>query len=214
VKKMTTKEFNSSKQGILTYLLKNDSATVQELAEVLEISLQATRRHLKDLESDDLVQYKVIQHGMGRPNYRYQLSNKGKERFPNAYGDFAVSFLDTLAQTLGKEQIYDVFKKQWSKKANFYREYLGQGSLKNRVDKLVQLRQEEGYMAEIHAVKENQEYVLAEHHCAIAEVAQSFPGVCGNELEMFAFALPDCIVERTHWINEGEHRCGYLIRKK
>jgi len=211
---MTIKELQSSKEGILRYLLKNKHSTVQELAQELEISLQATRRHLKDLEEEQLIEYAVVQKGMGRPNYLYQLSNKGKERFPNAYGEFAVSFLDTLAQTLGTDQIETVLKKQWSKKADTYRKYIGQGDLGDRVQKLVHLRQQEGYMAELHSVKEGQEYILAEHHCAIAEVAESFPSVCGNELEMFAIALPDCIIERTHWLNKGAHRCGYLIKKK
>jgi DeoR family suf operon transcriptional repressor len=54
--------------------------------------------------------------------------------------------------------------------------------------------------------------MLREHNCAISNVAESFPSVCGHELEMFAAVLPDCTVERTHWINNGEHQCGYLIK--
>jgi DeoR family transcriptional regulator, suf operon transcriptional repressor len=38
--------------------------------------------------------------------------------------------------------------------------------------------------------------------------------VCDHELEMFAVALQDCQVERTHWLVNGEHRCGYLIQSK
>ncbi len=211
---MTTAEFNDRKQEILEYLLKKERATAQELAQSLEISPQATRRHLKDLQEEELIEYQEIQQGMGRPTFLYQLSSKGKRRFPNAYGEFAVSFLDTLAKTLGEEQIQTVLRLQWSKKADAYRQYLGKGSLKNRVKKLVKIRQQEGYMAEVHSVKEEEQYILAEHHCAISEVAESFPSVCGNELEMFALALPDCMIERTHWINNGAHRCGYLIKKK
>jgi DeoR family suf operon transcriptional repressor len=33
-------------------------------------------------------------------------------------------------------------------------------------------------------------------------------------LEMFGAILPDCAIERTHWINNGEHSCGYLIQLK
>ena len=82
-----------------------------------------------------------------------------------------------------------------------------------RVVKLVELRRKEGYMAELHCVTESnlEKYILAEHNCAISEVAESFPTVCGHELEMFAAILPDCTVERTQWINDGEHNCGYLI---
>ena len=59
-----------------------------------------------------------------------------------------------------------------------------------------------------------QQFILVEHNCAISDVAESYPSICGHELEMFAAVLPDCHVERTQWINNGEHRCGYSIEKK
>lgn len=57
-------------------------------------------------------------------------------------------------------------------------------------------------------------FIMTEHNCAISSVAESFPSVCGHELEMFATVLPDCTVERTHWIVNGEHRCGYLVQAR
>jgi DeoR family suf operon transcriptional repressor len=212
---MTAIESHSTKQDILEYLLKSGQATAQELAKTLDISPQAIRRHLKDLEAENLIEYQSIQAGMGRPNHLYQLSRQGKERFPNRYSEFAVSFLDTLAETVGEEQVEVILRKQWERKAEEYRQRLGNSSLEERIRKLVKLRQEEGYMAELHLIEDphgKQQYIFAEHNCAISEVAESFPIVCGNELEMFAVILPDCIVERTHWINNGEHSCGYLIQ--
>ena len=213
---MTT-GFPSTKQNILQYFLKQGRATAQQLAKALKISPQAVRRHLNELEADKLVEYHALHQGMGRPQYIYQLSRKGRSLFPQGYGEFAVSFLDALAETVGKEQVSKVLEKQWQKKAAEYRDRIGQGSLQERVTKLMQLRQEEGYMAELHhlsKVGKKQRFILAEHNCAISEVAESYPSVCGHELEMFAEVLPDCTVERTHWINNGEHRCGYLIQAK
>ncbi len=214
---MITTGFPSTKQNILQYFLKQGQATAQQLAKALNISPQAVRRHLNELEADKLVEYHALQQGMGRPQYIYQLSRKGRSLFPQRYGEFAVSFLDALAETVGKEQVSKVLEKQWQKKAAEYRDRIGQGSLEDRVTKLMQLRQEEGYMAELHHVSpegKKQQFILAEHNCAISEVAESYPSVCGHELEMFAEVLPDCTVERTHWINNGEHRCGYLIQAK
>ena len=218
---MTTIQPPSTKDDILQHLLKQGKATAHELAETLNIPPQATRRHLKDLEGDGLLEHHPMQEGLGRPQYVYSLSKQGRDRFPNQYGEFAVSFLETLMETLGEPQVKEVLRKQWQRKADEYRRRIGEGSLKDRVDKLVKLRQEEGYMAEMHKVNEknglngqDEGYLLAEHHCAISDVAESYPTVCGHELEMFADILPDCIIERTHWINEGEHNCGYLIRFK
>lgn len=216
---MTASQHVSTKEEILRYLLKHGQATAHELAEALTISPQATRRHLKDLETAKLIEHQSIQVGMGRPQHKYSLSHQGKEHFPHRYGEFTVSFLDTLMETLGEEQVGVVFRKQWQRKAAEYRDRIGKGSLKERVETLVRIRQEEGYMAELHlpnTARENngEEYIFAEHNCAISDVAESFPTVCDRELEMFEAILPDCTVERTHWINDGEHRCGYLVQAK
>ena len=219
---METTQQTSTKQDILQYLLKGGQGTALELAESLDISPQAIRRHLKDLEGEGLIQYQSVQVGMGRPQHIYQLTSLGRDRFPNRYGDFAVSFLDTLAETVGREQVISILQKQWERKAMEYRRLVGAGSLQERVAKLMELRKAEGYMAEWYPVDDRDSdfnakgdrFVFMEHNCAISNVAETFPSVCGNELEMFAAVLPDCTIERTHWIIDGEHRCGYLIARK
>ncbi len=209
---MTSTSIPSTKQDILQLLLKQGRATAQELAKKLDISPQAIRRHLGELEAKGLILHDSDRVGMGRPQHIYQLSRQGKERFPSRYGEFAVSFLDTLMETVGEQQVREILKKQWQKKVEEYRYQIGNGSLKMRIAKLVELRQAEGYMAELHRLEDTEEkYVLTEHNCAISDVAESYPTVCGHELEMFADLFPDCKVDRTNWINNGEHRCGYLI---
>lgn len=214
---MTTNGLTSTKQNILQGILRHGQAAAKQLAQDLELSTQAVRRHLHELEADGLIEYHSVQQGMGRPQHLYQLSSAGRDRLsPQKYSEFAVNFLDTLTETVGKEQVSRVLEKQWQRKAAEYRDRLGTGNLKQRIAKLVQLRQEEGYMAELHQTspKQAQQFILVEHNCAISDVAESYPSICGHELEMFAAVLPDCVVQRTQWINNGEHRCGYSIEKK
>ncbi|NHC37489.1 iron-sulfur cluster biosynthesis transcriptional regulator SufR [Scytonema millei] len=220
---MVTTQQPSTKQDILQYLMKQGQATAQELATELDVSPQAIRRHLKDLEAEELLLYQAVHLGMGRPQHVYKLSDKGRDRLRrtindaggDSHGQFAVSLLDTLAQTVGREQMGTILRMQWERKALEYRDRVGEGSLQERVANLVELRKAEGYMAEWYFVNEENSargFIITEHNCAIANVAESFPVVCGHELEMFATILPDCQVERTHWIIDGEHRCGYLVR--
>ena len=264
---MASTHQSSTKQEILEHLLKHVQATALELSTALNISPQAVRRHLKDLDSEKLILYSSsVQAGMGRPQHVYRLSSEGKnylnwvaspQNAGDGYGQFAVSLLDTLAQTVGKDQVSTILKKQWERKAEGYRKYLGNGPLPDRVATLVELRKAEGYMAEYHPVESNNSkfsdnagsknsesnnsgsknsgsknsggknsgskksghklsdrFMIVEHNCAISNVAESFPSVCGHELEMFASALPDCTVERTHWMIDGEHRCGYLVQAR
>lgn len=227
---METTQQSSTKKEILQHLMKGTQSTALELAESLEISPQAIRRHLKDLQGEGLITYKLATTGMGRPQHIYELTTQGRNCFPHSYDQFAVSFLDTFAETMGYDQLSQVLHKQWQRKAMHYRQLLGTGSVQERMAHLVELRKAEGYMAEWYpneqvetkksksksdSTLENVEgYILVEHNCAISNVAESFPSICNLELEMFAAVLPDCTVERTHWIVNGEHRCGYLITRK
>ncbi len=205
----------STKEEILHHLLTEGGAKAQDLAESLSISPQAIRRHLKDLEDEGAIAHRSVQEGMGRPQHIYELTPQGRDRFPHRYDDFAVSLLDTLTETVGREQVGSILQKQWQRKAIAYREQVGTGSLGDRVSRLVDLRRQEGYMAQWYELEPDNgsglRYLICEYNCAISNVAESFPSVCGHELEMFAQILPDCRVERTHWQIEGEHQCGYLI---
>lgn len=211
---------SSTKQDILNQLLKQGQATSQELAQQLAVSPQAIRRHLKDLDAEGLVCCEPLPGGMGRPQHVYQLSPGGRDRFPDRHDEFAIDLLDTLSEMMGRDQMRSLLRKQWERKALDYHQQLGTGPLAERIASLVQLRRAEGYMAEYYPFPEGTEpaaatsFILTEYNCAISHVAESFPSVCDHELEMFAVALHDCQVERTHWLVNGEHRCGYLIQAR
>jgi DeoR family transcriptional regulator, suf operon transcriptional repressor len=214
---MATTQQPSTKQDILQHLLKQGQASAQELADHLSISPQAIRRHLKDLEDEGLIEHHAVQVGMGRPQHAYRLTQQGRDRLPDQYDEFAISLLDTLAETVGRDQVSTILRKQWERKAIEYREQIGTGSLQERVANLVELRKAEGYMAEWYPVESDDrtpQFIVTEYNCAISHIAESFPSVCGHELELFEVALQNCKVERTHWLVNGEHRCGYLIQAR
>lgn len=218
---MTSQQTPSIREDILRFLLKQGTATAGAIAHHLQVTPQAIRRHLKTLESSELIEHQRAQEGIGRPNHVYQLSRKGREHFPDQYDQFALSLLNTVADTLGPEHVSKLLKHQWQRKAKEYKEKLGEAPLEDRMQTLVKLRQAEGYMAECHPADttdseatDSGAFVITEYNCAIAHIAESYPTVCGHELAMFAIALPDCSVERTHWLVNGEHQCGYLIKTK
>ncbi|MEM6867461.1 MAG: iron-sulfur cluster biosynthesis transcriptional regulator SufR [Cyanobacteria bacterium P01_C01_bin.121] len=217
----TNAQTTSMKEDILRFLLKQGTATAGAIAHHLSVTPQGIRRHLKNLESSGLIEHQTSQEGIGRPNHVYKLSRKGREHFPDQYDQFALSLLDTVADTMGPEHVGKLLKHQWQSKAKEYRKKLGDAPLKERMQSLVKLRQAEGYMAEFYPAEdietdttEQSAFVITEYNCAIAHIAESYPTVCGHELAMFALALPDCSVERTHWLVNGEHQCGYLVKPK
>jgi DeoR family transcriptional regulator, suf operon transcriptional repressor len=222
---MTSPLQPSTKDDILRYLLRKGQSSVQDLSDDLGITPQAIRRHLKDLEAESLIVHQSVSSGMGRPQHLYQLSKTGRSYFPEAYDRFALDLLDTLTATVPPDQLQGILRQQWRRKGLYYHETLGHLPLSQRVKRLVELRRSEGYMTDWHSTKDleapdtreegEEAFVLTEYNCAIANVAESFPAICDYELELFSMALgQDCQVERTHWMIEGEHRCGYLIQKR
>ncbi len=199
-------------------LLKQGEVSASDLAQQLQVSAQGIRRHLKDLATDGLIDQRLAHGGIGRPNHVYTLSRKGRSQLPDRSDEFAVSLLGSLADQMSPEQMDSILRHQWERKALAYRDRIGEGSLKDRVQALVALRLQEGYMTESHEVAAGDladlNYVLTEYNCAISLIAETFPNVCGHELEMFTIALSGSYVERTHWLVDGEHRCGYLIRER
>lgn len=218
---MAATQHSTTKDEILQYLLREGKATAQVLSEALQVTPQAVRRHLKDLTEEQLILHEAVPAKMGRPQHIYQLSQAGRARFPANYDQFAVSLLHTLSETVPPDQFRSIIKNQWQKKIQEYNDQLGQGgSLRLRLQKLVALRCSEGFMSEVHsapldeAQDQQNRFVVTEYNCAIAQVAESFPTVCGQELELFTSLFPDCKVERTHWMIKGKNYCGYLIQAK
>ena len=203
----------SAKQAILQALRKHQSLSAQQLAQALPISIQAVRRHLKDLEADGAISHSIEHAKVGRPIHLYQLTAKGLEQFPKRYDEFALTFLQAMAERFGPEEIERVLQEQWHQKAVEYRRQIGEGSLGSRIEALAELRSHEGYMVDWHRQdsEQGEQYVFSEYNCAIGQVAEQFPSVCSHELEMLQAVFADGVVKRTHWMVGNEHRCGYLI---
>jgi len=210
----------NTKQEILDILLKQGRTNTTSLSQALQISPQAIRRHLKDLVEDGLVvgadAIKELDKELGRPQHFYQLTQQGRELLPKSYDRFALDLLSSLLTNLDQEQAAQILGQQWQNKGIHYRDQLGHDCLANRLANLANLRRIEGYVTELHQVieSETEAFIFTEYNCAIAQIATTHPNICSYELEMFSIALPDCKVERTHWMIDGEHHCGYMIKPK
>ena len=84
-------------------------------------------------------------------------------------------------------------------------------SLRKKLEGLVRIRTEEGYMAELRAVDQNR-YLFIENHCPICAAASSCKGLCQNELNLFQSVLGRAVsVRRLEHILAGERRCLYEV---
>ena len=209
----------ATRDAILSILLREGESTAAQLARQLEVSVQVMRRHLRSLEEDGLVEAISSHAGPGRPSNSWHLTSQGHERFPDGSEHFALGLLQSISASLPPETLRGLLHDQARQKAAQYRTRIGEGPLRQRLERLVELRRGEGYVAELRADPdappsgdaETTPWVLSEFHCSVMRIAEEFPMVCDQELQLIRHTFPDCQVERVHWRLEEGHFCGFRL---
>jgi len=202
----------STREAVLSLLLRQGESTAGELAEHQAVSVQAMRRHLRSLEDNGLVESSPAPEGPGRPSNRWRLTAKGQGHFPDGSDHFALGLLQSLAGSLPAETLQDLLNDQALQQAGVYRNQIGEGALQQRLERLVELRRQEGYMAECARDPNHAKaWVISEFHCSVIRIAEQFPCVCDQELQLIRHTFPDCQVERVQWRLEKGHSCGFRL---
>lgn len=202
----------STRDTVLNLLLRHGEATAGALAAQLSMSVQVVRRHLRSLEDDGLVEASPTAEGPGRPSNHWRLTAKGHGQFPDGSDHFALGLLQSLAGNLPPETLHLLLEQQATQQADAYRTRIGTGTLKERLEQLVELRRQEGYLAECSQDEGNpRAWMLSEFHCSVIRIAEQFPCVCDQELQLIRHTFPDCQVDRVQWRLEKGHSCGFRL---
>jgi DeoR family suf operon transcriptional repressor len=208
----------ATRDGVLALLLRQGEATAAELAEALGISVQAMRRHLRSLEDDLLVEASAAPAGPGRPTNHWRLTHRGQERFGDGSETFALGLLHSMAASLPPDTVSNLMEQQAEEKAKHYRSQIGAGSLEDRLERLTELRRAEGYVADLGPDPSQdgspRAWLIREHHCSVMRIAEEFPQVCDQELQLLRLTFPDCQIDRVHWRLQEGHSCGFRLQPR
>ena len=206
----------STREASLRFLLKHGGSSAAQLAESMNISVQAMRRHLRSLEGDGLVESHLMTEGPGRPSNFWRLTIKGQNCFNSGDGseEFALDLLASIEASLSQERVIEILKLQTTQKALNYRKRIGKGSLNQRLNKLLELRQKEGYLSELSLSDDGLSWYVNAFHCSIRAIAEKYPLVCDHELILLREIFPDCVIERVQWRLESGHSCGFKVNPK
>ncbi|KKZ13364.1 MAG: ArsR family transcriptional regulator [Candidatus Synechococcus spongiarum SP3] len=210
---MSSEPVTSTREAALTILLRLGQATAATMASQLGVSVQVMRRHLRGLEQEGLVDSPCNTTGPGRPSNLWRLTDQGRDHFPDGGEEFARGLLHTVASCLGPDQLQTLLGHHAAAQAQRYRTLLGDCPLEARLRRLVELRSREGYVADYQPCQDQRGWLLTAFHCSVARIAEQFPVICSQELQLYRSIFPDCHVERIHWIQEGDHYCGFRVQQ-
>lgn len=209
-----TNHFRSRGQRILMLLKTRGSQSVQEVGQVLETTGEAARQQLSKLAEEGLVEMTSEARGVGRPAQYWRLTRAGHARFPDAHADLTAQLIRGIRSELGEGAMDKLIaSREAEARASYAEQMAGAETLRERVERLAEIRTREGYMAEWHSADNG--FVLIENHCPICAAATACAGFCRAEINLFQDALgPDVAIERTEHIVSGARRCAYRIESR
>lgn len=198
-------------EQILMFLKMRTEATSLEIAQKLDITKEGARKHLISLANKGLIEPVLKNIGVGRPSTYYILTSNGLSKFPDTHADITVQLLRSVKNLLG-ENALDLLINDREKVA--YDRYQiameNRVTLEERLETLVKLRNDEGYMAEWNTIDET--YYLTENHCPICAAARECQGFCRSELKNFQTIIGEKYkVERIEHLLSDGNRCKYKI---
>ncbi len=204
-------QIQSTRRDILVALKKNGPLTAQELAERLAITSMGVRRHLMTLQKDNLVDFEVHRQPVGRPVYRYQLTESAEVFFQKGYVDFIRDALATVEALAGPEMVEAIFNEQQKRRLAEIRQMVpAQSTIENRLEALNTVLNRDGFLAEWEKVSDT-EYRLRAYNCTIRDIAKQFPQACAADLQLLHDFFPDADVQRVEHQLHGDFFCGYHI---
>lgn len=198
----------STRQRVLHSIMEHGPSTATELAERLELTPAAIRRHLSNLvERGDLDsrEQRVYGHrGRGRPAKVFALTEAGRASFHQAYDDLAIAALAQLMRAMGADALDQLARTRIAQVETRYRELRIADPEANPVDALAVALSDDGYVASTKPALAGEQ--LCQHHCPISHVAQQFPQLCEAETELFSQLL-GVHVQRLATIAHGDGVC-------
>ena len=200
-----------TRQEILTAIKVFGAMTAEELSHRLEISPVAVRQHLTSLEAEGTVVVAVERRGLGRPSHRYRITETGDEGFPRAYDLLATQLLDELKIERGEEAVKNLNLARHERLRASVAGRLQGATLQERMQKLVQLETERGYMAEVKEVEAG-EFLFIKRNCAVCSTARHYPEVCCGGLEpLYTSVLGEVKVQLEQMQGKGSSVCVFRV---
>ena len=203
----------STRDQILNLLKRNNQLTVSVIAQELNITEMAVRRHLNTLERDGIVETTLHRQAMGRPTNIYHLSNLGQEMFPRNYDEFTINILQDIEELVGDDKVRELFEKRRDRLKERYARKLNMSDFEERVMELARIHNEQGYMTEVEK-EEDGTFIFKEFNCPVAEVAKKFPALCKTEIELFKEVLQTDHVVCEYCLPSSEDaHCQFKIKE-
>jgi predicted ArsR family transcriptional regulator len=212
-------------------ILDHGPSTAADLAERLDLTPAAVRRHLDALVSEGIIEPREKRvygnRGRGRPAKVFALTDYGRDAFYQAYDELAADALRWIAQSAGgaeggRAAVAAFARARFAAQAERYRAAVAATEPSKRARALAEALTADGYAATARSApapasrrvpgmaRPPMGEQLCQHHCPVAHVAEQFPQFCEAETEVFSDLL-GTHVQRLATIAHGDGVCTTFV---
>jgi predicted ArsR family transcriptional regulator len=211
-----------TRERVVRTILVNGPSTAADLAERLDLTPAAVRRHLDHLLGEGVLEAReprpTATRGRGRPAKVFAITEAGRDHFDQQYDDLAVQALRYLAETGGDDAVMEFARRRVAFIERDYATVTAAEPDLTPAEALARVFSSEGYAASVrslpllsngvdgHAAAEQ----LCQQHCPVSHVAQEFPQLCEAETEAIGQVLGRH-VQRLATIAHGDGVCTTCI---
>ena len=213
-----TEHDQPTRQRVVRSILVNGPSTAAALAERLELTPAAVRRHLDQLLAEGAVDARdprpVGSRGRGRPAKVFALTERGRDTFDQQYDDLATEALRFLAETAGPDAVRAFAERRASFIEKRFPEVRAAHPEASPAEVLAKVFSDEGYAAAVRELPGQGNgrggEQLCQQHCPVSHVAHEFPQLCEAETEAISRVL-GTHVQRLATIAHGDGVCTTCI---
>jgi predicted ArsR family transcriptional regulator len=207
-----------TRERVVRSILVNGPSTAAALAERLDLTPAAVRRHLEHLLTEGALEARDARpsanRGRGRPAKVFAITDSGRENFDQQYDDLAVQALRYLSETGGDEAVMEFARRRVAFIERDYATVTAADPDLSPAEALARVFSAEGYAASVRSLPLLDGLAAAEQlcqqHCPVSHVAHEFPQLCEAETEAIGQVLGRH-VQRLATIAHGDGVCTTCI---
>ncbi|HWW62776.1 MAG TPA: winged helix-turn-helix transcriptional regulator [Thermoanaerobaculia bacterium] len=211
----TIDQLPESRRAILVILKQRGPATIAALAAQLDLTGEAVRQQLLQLQREGWIESRV-QRGVagepgrtGRPATTYALSAAGDHLFPKHYDVLTIAMIDAVSEKLGPDAVKAVLEHVADDRVAAMEPILRELPLPERIDALKNWYLDgDPYMT---WEGRDGDYRLMERNCPFYNTAMTRPALCSVSVNALTRLL-GVRVEREEKFQAGDGRCVFLVR--
>ncbi|WP_413288055.1 helix-turn-helix transcriptional regulator [Bdellovibrio sp. HCB337] len=207
---------HENQKKILEYLLDHhDGATLDELAEYLQITKTAAKEHLIKIDGLGLLTYQDQKGSVGRPRRYYMLSEKGNETFPRQYSWLSNIILELLSEEMGSQKTTKMMERLADKVSESMKSRFENAETSaEMMGEIAKALNELGYRATLKQSDLRKGAIIEATNCVYHSVAKAHPELCRFDIRFIEKASGGMNVKLESCIARGGSTCRFCIKRK